>query len=527
MRCAATASSSTFRSRISGCAGDDARRRWHRQPKALTAHGQRVRPGDTQLSLTSPQPCRPGPAPRARDRIDAQVTIRNRARIAAGLLLSLAAGFAVVNCAIAQEAESGPVQETAQGAISIPDNIQMFGKDSPNIRRPTAIVNGDIITGTDVEQRLALILAANNNKVSAEETERLRLQVLRNLIDETLEIQEAKVADIDITDADVDDAYARVATGNFHQTVPALDAYLVKVGSSSASLKRQIRGELAWQRVLRRNVQPFINVSEAEVNDLLAQLKAEKGTEEYRLGEIYLSATPETATTVEQNARRIMDQLRQGGSFVAYARQYSEASTAAVGGDLGWIRLAQLPTELANAARDLSPGQLVGPVPVGGGFSILLLIDKRQLLTADPRDAVLALKQVSINFPADTSEAEATRRAQAFADAMKTAHGCGAVDAVAAKIGAQVVANDQVRARDLPAALQTSLLKLSIGEETQPFGSLKEGVRVLMLCGRDDPKAENAPSFDELMNQMQDDRVNKRAQMYLRDLRRDAIIEYN
>ena len=110
---------------------------------------------------------------------------------------------------------------------------------------------------------------------------------------------------------------------------------------------------------------------------------------------------------------------------------------------------------------------------------------------------------------------------------MKSAKGCGGVDVVAAKVGAQVVANDAVKVRDLPAALQTSLLALSIGEATQPFGSVSEGVRVLMLCGRDDPKAASGPSFDEMMAQKEDDRVNKRAQTYMRDLRRDAIIEYN
>jgi peptidyl-prolyl cis-trans isomerase SurA len=54
----------------------------------------------------------------------------------------------------------------AQGTIVIPDNITMFGKNDPNLRRATAVVNGDIITGTDVDQRLALILAANEGKVS-------------------------------------------------------------------------------------------------------------------------------------------------------------------------------------------------------------------------------------------------------------------------------------------------------------------------------------------------------------------------
>ena len=417
--------------------------------------------------------------------------------------------------------------ETPQGAISIPENVTIFGKNDPNVRRAAVVVNGEIITGTDIDQRLALILAANEGKVGEEEMKRLRMQVLRNLMDETLQIQEARSNDIEIPEEEVDQTYARVAQQNFNQTAPALNAYLTRIGSSPASLKRQIRGELAWQRLLRRNVQPFVNVSEEEVKELMERLRAAKGTEEFRIGEIFLSATPETQASVFENGKRIVDQLRQGGSFVAYARQFSEASTAAVGGDLGWIRLAQLPAELASAARELAPGQLVGPVQIRGGFSILYLIDKRQVLTADPRDALLSLKQISISFPAGTTQALAQRRATEFADAMKAARGCGTVDAIAAGIGAQVVANDQVKARDLPGPLQDVLLALSLGETSPPFGSIEEGVRVLMLCGRDDPQAASGPSFDQLMAQMEDDRVNKRAQMYLRDLRRDAVIDYN
>ncbi|MBA3054609.1 MAG: peptidylprolyl isomerase [Sphingomonadales bacterium] len=418
-------------------------------------------------------------------------------------------------------------QDSAQGAIAIPDDVQIFGKNDPNHRRATAKVNGDIITGTDVDQRVALILAANEGKVSDEELQRLRLQVLRNLIDETLEIQEARAQDLKIEDAEIEETYNRVAQQNFRQDPRAMDAYLTKIGSSPASLKRQIRGELAWQRVLRRNVQPFINVSDSEVHEMMDRLKAAKGTEEYRLGEIFLAATAENRAAVSENAKKIMEQLQQGGSFVAYARQYSQASTAAVGGDLGWIRLAQLPTELAGAASSLSTGQLVGPVATTGGFSILYLIDKRQVLTADPRDAVLSLKQVSIDFPKGITEAEATKRAGVFANAMKGARGCGAVDAVAASVGASVVANDQVRARDLPGPLQEAILALSLGETSPPFGSIKDGVRVLMVCGRDDPPIASGPSFDQMMSQIEDDRVNKRAQAYLRDLRRDAIIDYN
>ncbi|WP_098107782.1 peptidylprolyl isomerase [Novosphingobium sp. PC22D] len=422
---------------------------------------------------------------------------------------------------------SGAAAQSQQGNIIIPPDVTIFGEANPNVRKATAVVNGDVITGTDVDQRMALVLAANENQLSEEDKERLRLQVLRNLIDETLQIQEAKAAEIEISKEEIDQSYLRVASQNFGQDTEAMDAYLKRIGSSAASLKRQIEGELAWQRLLQRNVAPFINVSDEEVNEIISRMQASKGTDEYRIGEIYLAAAPDAQQQVADNARRIVEQLREGGSFVAYARQYSQASTAAVGGDLGWIRLEQLPPELAAAARDLTPGQLVGPIAVPGGFSIIYLIDKRQVLMADPRDAILALKQISINFPKGISDSQAQARAKSFAETISEAAGCGAVDAVAAGIGAQVVTNDQVRARDLPGPLQNAVLNLNIGETSPPFGSIEDGVRMLMLCGRDDAQTPSGPNFDQLMAQMEEDRINKRAQMYLRDLRRDAVIDYN
>jgi peptidyl-prolyl cis-trans isomerase SurA len=446
------------------------------------------------------------------------------------LRLTLLLGLAVAAMpARAQDAAPPPppASTDSEGNLNLPSNPQFFGKMDPNHRHATAIVNGEIITGTDIDQRYALFANANAGKLSPEEQDRLRAQVLRNLIDETLEIQEAKGADITIDDDEVNQRFAYVAQQNMGKDPPALEAYLTQIGSAAASLKRQIRGEIAWQRLLRRNVQPFINVSDAEVREMMDRLKAAKGTDEYHLGEIYLAATDETRTQVHANADKIVEQLKKGGSFVAYARQYSQASTAAVGGDLGWIRLAQLPAQIAGSAATMGPGQLAGPIEIPGGYSIIYVIDKRQVLTADPRDAVLSLKQISISFAPGTPEKDAAVRASGFAKAVKEIHGCGQVDAAAAKIGANVVGNDQIKARDLPVALQDAILKLAVGEATPPFGSVEDGVRVLLLCGRDDPKVDNGPSFEQLQGQLEDDRVNKRAQTYLRDLRRDAVIEYN
>ena len=439
---------------------------------------------------------------------------------------ALALGFAGLLGAAAT-AQEAPAPAPAEGTIALPESPTFFLKNDPNLRKATAVVNGEIITGTDVDQRVALIVAANDGKIEAEELQRLRLQVLRNLIDETLQIQAAKADDIEVEDAEIEQTYNRVAGQNFGQNVRAMDAYLAKIGSSAASLKRQIRGELSWQRLLRRNVQPFVNVADEEVREVIERLTKAKGTDEYRVGEIFLSANSENRAAVLENAARIVAKLKEGGNFVAYARQFSEASSASVGGDLSWVRLGILPREIDTVLAQMQSGQLVGPIEIPGGFSIIYLIDKRKVLTADPRDAVLSLKQISITFPPGSTQQTAAKRAGDFASAMKNAGGCGGVDAVAAGFGAQVVANDQIKARDLPAALQDSLLSLSLGETTAPFGSVEEGVRVLMLCGRDDPQVAGGPNFDQIMAQIEDERVNKRAQLYLRDLRRDAVIDYN
>jgi peptidyl-prolyl cis-trans isomerase SurA len=384
-------------------------------------------------------------------------------------------------------------------------------------------VNGDIITGTDVDQRLALVLLANNaTRLPAEEVQRLREQVLRNLVDETLQIQAAKAEDIKIEPRDIDRYYARYVSG-LKQTPDQFETYLRQVGSSPASLKRQIHGEIAWSRLQQRKIEQFVNVSEDEVRGVMDRLNASKGAQEYRVSEIFLSSTPETAAEARANAQRIVQQIRQGASLVAYARQFSEASTAAVGGDLGWVRAEQLPDQLAAVAQSLQVGQIrTRPGP--------RLLDRRapgqpQGSHRRPRDAVLSLKQLSIEFPQGMTRQQAEPMVVGSCADCQTMGGCGG-PRKRQRNRAEVVTSDQVKVRDLPPALQTMLLQLSIGQATTPFGTFEEGVRVLVLCGRDDPQTSDGPSYEQVYAQLNEDRVNRRARRYLRDLRRDAVVDY-
>ncbi|HMI20728.1 MAG TPA: peptidylprolyl isomerase [Sphingomonas sp.] len=415
--------------------------------------------------------------------------------------------------------------QSAASALGLSDDVKLLAPRDPSVRKATAIINGAIITDTDVDQRLALVLASSNGKIPDDERERLRAQVLSNLIDETLEIQEAAANKITIEKSEVAASYARAAN-QFKKTPAEFSAMIKGMGSSDVSLKRQIEGEMAWRRLLGREVEPFVSVSDEEVNQVIKRMQADKGAPEYHVSEIYLSATPANEQQVAANAQRILEQIRQGASFPAYARQYSEASTAPVGGDLGWVRAERLPDQLANAVKDMTPGQVGGPIPVGGGFSIIALVDKRQVLTTDPRDALVTLKQITISFPANVDKATAQPKVTAFTEDLKTLKGCGNVADFAKKWNAEIVDSDQIKIRDLPPQLQPILIDLRVGEATPPFGGSEGGVHSLVVCGRDDPIDKTVPSFDEVSTQMSDERVNMRARRYLRDIRRDAVIEY-
>ncbi|WP_303794753.1 peptidylprolyl isomerase [Sandarakinorhabdus limnophila] len=437
-------------------------------------------------------------------------------------------GFAVAGAMVVPAGNASLLAQAAPRTFSANDLPEMvvLGDVDPTLRKAQAIVNGDVITDTDIDQRLGLVLAANGGRVADEEKQRLRLQIIRNLIDEKLQLQEAAENDIRINEAEVTRSFERIAQ-NFKRTPAQFEIYLKGNSSSSNSLKAQIRAEMAWSRVLRRKVEPMVNVGDDEVQQVIDKLNAAKGKDEFHVGEIFLSATPETLDAVMQDASRIVGQVRGGASFVAYARQFSEASSAGLGGDLGWVRGEQLNSAVSTAVAALEPGQVTDAIPVTGGVAIMALIEKRQVLAADPLMAQLSLKQLTIPLKADTTEAQARAKVEEIGRLSQNMGGCGGVEALAQKVGGEVAVNDAVRMKDLPAQLQAILGRMSIGEATPAFGSAEEGLRVLVLCGRDDSQVQaKAPNFEEIYAQMNDERVNMRARRYLRDLRRDAIVDY-
>ena len=431
-------------------------------------------------------------------------------------LVALAAAVVAAGASARQGPAGNPLQ--------LPENVQVFGTAMPSVVKATAIVNGDVITQTDVDQRLAFLALSNGEAIPAEEIERLRQQIVRNLIDEMLQIQAARAEEIQLRTSDIDKTIERVA-GQAKMTPQQFSDMLSRNGSSIATVRRQIEGEIAWQRLLQSKIESGVSVGDDEVKAVLDKMNAAKGTEEFRVGEIFLSANPANQAQIVANADQILSQLRAGASFASYARQYSEASTAAVGGDLGWVRPEMLPDPLSSVVRQMTPGSVSNPIQLPGGVSILAVMDTRRILTPDPRDATLALKQITIRFPQGTTRAVAEPIVARFNDAARNVGGCGGAERIAAEFKGEVISNDSIKMRDLPPVLQEMIMPLQVGQATQPVGSIEESVRVFVICGRDEVDPSQ-PSFDDVFAQLNEERVNVRARRYLRDLRRDAVIEF-
>jgi peptidyl-prolyl cis-trans isomerase SurA len=256
-----------------------------------------------------------------------------------------------------------------------------------------AVVNDDVITVLDLIVRTRIALIASNQPDTPELRSQLVLPALRNLIDERLKAQAVRAYGIEVAEADVDAHLQQLADQNT-LTVDEFKAALASRGILIDSFTGQIRTEIGWATLVRQRYREAATVSDKDVDDELAQYQSNVGQPEYSLAEIFLPVYgPNENAEVRATAEGLMDQLRNGADFAALARQFSQSATASVGGQLGWTRLDRFDQAVAGAVGKLEPGQITGPIQIPGGYSILMLRNRRE--TAAPPDRETLRQQLS------------------------------------------------------------------------------------------------------------------------------------
>lgn len=437
------------------------------------------------------------------------MTGRNRTRIL-GLTVGLSIGLLPVllgQCA-------GPV--AAQQAAR---NLQP--------QRIAAVVNDDVVSVRDLTERLQLVMVTSGVQDTPEARQRLAPQVLRSLIEETLQLQEAERLDIEVAAEEIEQALRAIAERN-NLSVDQMRDLLSRNGVALQTLDRQLEAQIAWVKVVNRQIRPRVTVTVDQLDMAVQEFQENQenqGQPELLLSEIVLPVdNPEQEASVAADARRLAETLRDGADFGSLARQVSVAASAERGGDVGWIPASRIPPELFGALDRMSPGEISPPIKSPIGYHIFALRDRRLASRQRTDDAEVRLTQIL--FPVDGSSANATEELRAEALQLRDRLGdCEDMIATSKELAAPASGDlGWIRLADLPRELAEPLASLPEGEVSPPLRG-PGGIHLLMVCERRGGETVSSLDRDEITQRLENERLERLARRHLRDLRSQAFIE--
>jgi peptidyl-prolyl cis-trans isomerase SurA len=280
--------------------------------------------------------------------------------------------------------------------------------------RIVAVVNDDVITRLDLDERLRLATAQLKQQgTPAPPRDVLEKQLLDRIITDRVQLQLAKETGLRVDDAELDRTIQRIAQDN-KLTVQQMRAAIEKDGVPFARFREDIRNEIVLARLREREVDNRILVAESEIDGFIGTQQAQTGRgDEYNLSHI-LVTVPENASPEQIDARRsraeqALEKIRAGADFRQIAASVSEAPDALQGGVLGWRDATRLPSLYLDALKAMPVGGLSPVLRSSNGFHILRLNERRgsaaPMIVSQTRARHILLKTNEL-----VPEAEARRR---------------------------------------------------------------------------------------------------------------------
>lgn len=283
-----------------------------------------------------------------------------------------------------------------------------------------AVVNNDVITGRELDQRVGLIARRlQQQKAPVPPTDQLRAQVLNQMVLERIQVQRAKDDGIVVDNATVQATLGRLAQANGMQ----LDQYKARIEAQGVPwdlFVRDARTELMLSKLREKEVDSKITVSDAEVASYIASQRGPNAgsQQDLRLEHIFVKApanAPQADIDVAQKkAEGLLQQaLASGANFERLAKNQSEADDAKKGGDLGFKSPASLPSDVVDAVSKLRPGE-VNPtlIRVPDGFEIVRLVERRasQNPAASPKIVQTHVRHILLRVGEGKSESQARQQ---------------------------------------------------------------------------------------------------------------------
>ena len=247
-----------------------------------------------------------------------------------------------------------------------------------------AVVNQELVTNGELQARIARVRDdAARSKTALPPPAELRKQVLDALIDERVQVSNARETGPKIDETELDRAVANVAVQN-QMTMPQLRDRLQQQGIAYSTFRNNVKDQLLVERVREREVNSRIRVTDADVDALLEQRRAAAGkTPQLDIAQVLVTvpegASPEQIAQRRARAEAALARVKAGEDFATVAREVSEDGNKAQGGEIGLRPAERLPDVFVEAVRLLKPGE-VSPTLLrsGAGFHVLKLIARQQ-----------------------------------------------------------------------------------------------------------------------------------------------------
>jgi peptidyl-prolyl cis-trans isomerase SurA len=247
--------------------------------------------------------------------------------------------------------------------------------------RIVAVVENDVITESELRERINVIKAQAGDQSKLPDEATLTEQVLQRMIIERLQVEWGQRRGITIDDISLDQAMRNLAQRN-QLNLDEFRSALLQQGIDYVAFRKQVRTEMTIGQVVRRAVESNIQVSPSEIDTLLeSQQGSLNPNAEYRIAHILIQLpqdpTPSNIETAKAKIENIRNRAVEGESFTQLAIANSQAQDALEGGDLGWRNESQLPGVFSRQLSNMKPGDISDILRSGSGFHIFRILDIR------------------------------------------------------------------------------------------------------------------------------------------------------
>lgn len=225
-----------------------------------------------------------------------------------------------------------------------------------------ALINGDIISTEDISNQVNIFMLNSPIPLNAETRKMITHRVMAQTIEQKLKMQAADKEGIVVSEAEIEEQLKTWAKKN-NVSLSSLAQHNI----SRQAVADNVKAELAWIKLIRKKYYQSANITQKEIDETIEEITKDMTIKKFLVSEIFIKK--ENAGDIQG----LVDKLREDSRFDLYAARFSEAPSAANGGNLGWINSGKMLSALEMRLNRMSPGDVSDAILIGNGYYILKL----------------------------------------------------------------------------------------------------------------------------------------------------------